>query len=298
MKKFYFFIFLFLSLYSESQSWCMPGATWHYKDNYLILNGYRKGVTELKFTNTVTINSIVCGEIARTFTGVVNNPNNNPTVINYQPIRTYSNNGVYYIYDSGANVFDTLCNFNASIGDKWRKPWNGGGACHDLVSVVDTGHILVGAFSLKMIVLSGSWSGNDTVVERIAGFNHFFTTYAICVTDYPPHPDLMCYVDDNFILYKKTPSLNCFYDVSINELEKLNSVYLSPNPFRDVFIINSSIGNLIINQVEIVNTLGQKVFEVKQQKVNVSIQVELPKGLYIINLEAQGQKRSYRVIKN
>lgn len=301
MKKIYFIVFLFFSLYSVSQTWPQPGAIWHYKNNNpIIAAGYKVGITEFKFTNTITVNSIVCSHIAQTFTGVVNHPTNTPVTQTLFPYIVYTSNDVYYVYDSGANIFDTLVDLNASVGNKWLIPFGHGCNNGDYVTVTGTGTISLNNLTLKKLTITANsafGTFTNTIVERIAGFDDYFLPYGICVTDYPTPPTFMCYEDNNFLLYKKPNVTNCFYDVSLNEFEKLNSIYPSPNPFNDQLIINSQLKDLIIDRLEIINTLGQKVFFSKQQKVNEPIQVDLPKGIYILNLEVNGQSRSYKIIR-
>lgn len=76
-----------------------------------------------------------------------------------------------------------------------------------------------------------------------------------------------------------------------------NALLLSPNPFVDQLSINSKNSSLVVSSLEILNTLGQKVFETNDQKVNEAINLNLPKGLYFVSMEIDGQKQVYKVIR-
>ncbi len=300
MKKLYFIIFLFVSLYSASQTWPQPGAVWHYKTNSPFVSGYKVGSTEFKVTNTITINSQVCSQIVRTFTGVVGASSNPSTIITYSPdYFVYSNTNVYYIYNAQDNIFDTLVDLNANVGAKWRIPIEHGCDSNDCVTVLATGTVMINSITLKTLTVNvNTYFGDYTqvLVERMAGFDKQFYPQSICVTDV--WTDFFaCYQDNNFLLYQKPGVYSCYFDMNLKENEKLNSIYPSPNPFNDQLIINSQLKDFTIDRLEIVNSLGQKVFSSKQQKVNEPIQVDLPKGIYILNLEVDGHVRSFKVIK-
>lgn len=299
MKKSILLILLLASKFQYSQIWCAPGANWHYKDFVPFWTAYRMGVTELKFTNTVTINSVACCEIARSFTGVIGAQSNPVTTVTYSPYYTYENNNVYYIYNSSTTSFDTICNFNASIGDKWGVCFVAGCSNKPSLTVVDTGHVFINSQFLKKIVVSPSTGIYDTIIEKIGGFNHYLGAYYKCIADLPQMPDFICYQDNNFPLYKKPTVNTCFYAVGLNEFEDKTFFSLFPNPSTEQFIIRSQTDNMILNYVIISNILGQELLDLKDFPVNKEIPIKsFTKGIYFVSLYYKNKKRTYKIIKN
>jgi hypothetical protein len=293
MNRLTIIISLLLSSYScFSQTWCAPGATWHYKDIVIWWPAYRNGITELKYTNTVTINSITCNEITRTFTGQIGGTVSPVGTYTYYPLYTYENNSVYYLYDNETNTFDTIANFNASIGDKWEIPfYSTSCSTKPKLTVTDIGNITINSQGLRRIVVSSGWS-TDTIIERIGGFNHFFAPYYKCIADAPNLPDFICYQDDNFPLYKKYNAHNCFYDVGLNELEaNCDLLTIYPVPINGNLNLNAQNGgNYIYDEVIIYNSFGELIrrekIEFVDQKAKLEIS-ELSNGVYFLYLKNQ-----------
>lgn len=287
-----FFLLLISSYSCFSQSLCAPGATWHYKDIVIFSSAYRNGITELKHTNTATINSIVCCEIAVTFTGQFGGPTGPVGTYTYPPMYVYGNNSVYYLYDSDSNTFDTIVNFNASIGDKWTIPIVDCSSKPTL-TVTDTGHVFINSQFLRKVVvqrkeiLSGLFIDTDTIIEKIGGINHFFAPWLKCIADGPRKPDFICYRDDNFQLYKKYNVHNCFYDVGINELASdkgLLKIYHNPASDKLKFTVNIGLTSTSVVKFIIYNTLGQILKELEltdNSELDVS---EIKNGIYIAYL--------------
>ncbi len=109
----------------------------------------------------------------------------------------------------------------------------------------------------------------------------------------------VCVVTNTAINCAKTVSVTVDCSLGLAHFSyKENTFMPSPNPFEDMITINSQLKDVIIDRLEIVNTLGQKVFSSKQQKMNEPIQVDLPEGIYIINLQVNDQVTFFKVIKN
>lgn len=289
MKKVILFTFLFLSKLQLAQTWCPSGANWHYKDFYPHWTAYRMGITELKFTNTITINNTTCCQISKTFTGVIGDPNQSIITFTYSaPIYTYEGNHVYYVYNSDKNNFDTLCNFNANIGDKWLIPYTE--ACNSQPSliVVDTGHIFINSHFLKKIVVNYKNSYFDTIIEKIGGFNHYFGSHYQCTADLPTVPDFICYQDNNFALFKKSNVYSCYYDVGIIEYKHQEFFTLFPNPANNQIIIQLGEKILIDNEtnIKIINLLGQQMLTRKLTDIKTELDVsDLAQGAYVIQIK-------------
>lgn len=297
MKNTILFILIFVTKLQFGQVWCPPGANWHYRDISLL--NYKDGISEHRFTKTVTINNITCCEIARSFTGVVGAVGNPVITMTFNPYFTYENNKVYYLFNSSTNSFDTLCNFNANIGDKWGVHFVAACSYQPKLTVVDTGHVFINNQSLKKIVVSVSPSIFDTIVEKIGGINLYLGAYYKCIADGPVMPRFICYQDNNFPLYMRSNVSSCLYDVGLDEFTNENSISVFPNPSTDQFFINSLDRNMVFNRMTLTNIFGQKILEYSDFPANKGIPINtLSRGIYFIRLDYKKYSRTLKLIKN
>ena|SRR6218665_2381221 len=304
---------------SLAQGWCQPGATWHYKHYFLgafIGNfqsySYIDGVSDFNYVNDTVINNITCNHIQATFQGRWYYWMQPAIVNNYRNFYTYQNNGVLYVLSGG--VFDTIVNFNAAIGDKWRRNTLssslGGVLCNQrgVVTVTDTGRVQIYNLSLKKIVTSYTntiINGNntstvnitDTIIERIMSRVGFmFPMY--CEVNNPPvdapavyNGDFKCYEDDKFLLYKRVSVDKCEYNdaVGIAELSVHQiPVRLSPNPSAGSLVVESTqLAQQEPYTISIVNALGQCVYQQEAKALNGQLRLNpghLGHGIYYLRI--------------
>jgi sugar lactone lactonase YvrE len=84
-------------------------------------------------------------------------------------------------------------------------------------------------------------------------------------------------------------------NLSTNDFDE-NTVKIAPNPTTGIVsILNSE--NKIIDKIEVVDVLGKIVYEKYQNTTQIDIS-SVSKGMYIINLYAEGNKTQKRIIKN
>ena len=201
------------------------------------------------------------------------------------------------MYDQNLNVFDTICNFNALIGDKWRALWLPKeytltcSFSRPYLTVLDTGHVIINSIFLKRIVFKNSYFLNiDTIVEKIAGFNSFFALNYNCLAslDYPPFGKFMCYSDNSFAVYKKSGFANWFYDpTSVLNYDDNSFIKIYPNPINDIVTISLSNNELLKNaEVKIIDISGREVkkFVTKIEEQVMLDLADLEKGIYFIKI--------------
>ncbi|MBL7917620.1 MAG: hypothetical protein JNM96_04430, partial [Bacteroidia bacterium] len=125
-----------------SQIWCYPGAEWYYNRPFFSGSGYTKHT----YVGNVTFQSINCQKISYYSEGY---NNFSQSIQTYSTtFYTYVSNNVVYHYFNDASTFDTLVNFNASIGDSWYTPYNS--TCgYKKFKVLDTGHHVIQGQNLK-----------------------------------------------------------------------------------------------------------------------------------------------------
>lgn len=304
MNKIIFILFVTIfNLQVKAQMWCPPGATWHYRV-HANMYPYYDGHIKLVVTNTVLINSIVCNNMVGTYIGKTMWPTSPTTTLNnYVDINTYENNKVVYIYNTDSLNFDTIANFNASIGDKWLGIKYPNSTCFSpntnyvrpTITVVDTAHITINNVWLRKLKLSSTYYSPTTftftIIEKISGVDNFLFHYTQCLVDGPFYGNFVCYSDNNFPLYNPSSSI-CDYvptGVGINEnsfSSSLLKLYPNPNNGNFTFELDKPC------KVTIYNFLGDMVYdhefsEAGNFQINLS---DLAKGIY--QLKAENAKGS------
>ncbi len=317
MKKILLFLICQFFFHTFSaQGWCKPGATWHYK----IFNigpsiglpfGYWNinGVEKYQYTGDTVLNGINCNIVISTFSGYLNSYSATATVApNFKRYYTYQNNKVVYAWSPSTGTFDTIVNFNAAVGNKWLRN-RLGGTCNKrgVMTVVDTGRVLINNLSLKRVVTTYTntytWGNSnnytvtatDTLIERIMNRNNFmFPMYCEADTPRLDQPtlytsDFKCYQDNNFALYKKTSTTLCDFDVGFDELSGHNiPLKIYPNPCSGQVTLESDVliqGDLYT--IDLLNVLGQSVrkHEIKPAGRQLVTDLgHLPGGIYYIQL--------------
>ena len=303
MRKCLLIIFIVIfGLSIKAQTWCPPGAQWHYRLNYPYIVAYAVGYIQLNNIGTVTIANKECANLIGTFYGVKDYPNT-PTITanNFANVKTFEESSVIYVYNNTTLSFDTLANFNANIGDKWRMieyygSSVGGGFCPSrITTVLDTGHVTINSLYLKKLILKhqyNNWNSKiDTVIEKIACITSFLFSSYYCPSDGYEFGKFVCYSDNNFPLYKKTGFTgSCeYYPTGLNELTKnAKEIKLYPNPTNG--ILNIELENINDNEhftAKIINSLGgiireeEVVFKNKKAIIQTD---ELFNGVYVLRL--------------
>lgn len=302
-----------LSQTTKAQTWCPPGAEWHYRVYVPMLHNYQDGYLKLQLAGTYTIGGIAYHTISMGYYGLQFSQNSATVAASRGTIYTYEQNNVVYASMINASSYDTIANFNANIGDKWRitrdNPSSSFPNCPAViphVTVLDTGHVVINNQTLKTLLLSPSQSPTNTytMIQKIGSINGFMFGYYTCLVDGWSTGDFVCYSDNNFALYKK-PGYNQPCDFSLwgtvgnQETTYQNSnVNIYPNPVNDKLHIEYYQDGRAICY-ELVDVLGQ-VHATEKFNASVTLDVgNLKEGVYFLHLLDQNQLLSItKVIKN
>jgi len=314
MKKL-LIIFIYLCCnFLQAQTWCPPGATWHYDVN-APMYPYYSGKLELKYTDTATINNKLCKKMVGTYSGQLYSAHSPSTIVNnYVVLNTYEDNELICNYDPVTNKFDTIANYNASIGDSWLLAIYPGYTmvsvpCPEkpLVNVINTGTVSLNNVTLKMIVVSytlqysTNYSFVDTLIEKIGSIGSFLLPYYDCTQHPKPMGKFICYSDSTFPLYSKPGVLSCDYDpTGVNEYENNTFVSIAPNPVKDKLMLRS----LHLNgryEATLINSLGEQVLQNNQTYVHANHATELDisdlkPGFYFLVLSENNVMRCVKKI--
>lgn len=286
-------ILVVLTFNGVAQIWCYPGAEWYYSRSYISGNGFAKhtyvGEVIFQNKNCQKINSYIEEYNYLSQTVQTN------ALFYY----TYTNNNVVYLYHSDLNVFDTLYNFNAAIGDAWYFPYNSN-CGYVRWQVLDTGHKVIQGQNLKWLKINRGVPENDTIYERIGNLSYFgFDIKTSCYVDYPLGGPLRCYSDQQILNYKKY-SNNCDYYIvpsGLKAIDKISVVNIKPNPTSDFLEI--AVDNNNCDYLEIFDINGKLLLKQPMTLENFKVNIrELTSGLYFISLHSQtGSIKTGKFIK-
>jgi hypothetical protein len=296
MKQLLLIAFTLLFLDSQSQVWCTPGSVWHFPDYSVNFSGYKR----LKYLYDTTIAGKTCNKlelfrIGQTIPGYYN-------TTGY--IYTHVNNQVVYFLDFLANPtgFDTLYDFNAVPGDKWRMPHLSRPKCAaSYVTVFDTGHVMIQGQWLKSFTLTAtipppivSFSGLFGVVyERMGAVDMYPYQWGnVCATSTDANTGgaLRCFSDNQISEYKRNYTGQCEYMyVSVNELkEDQDLVRLYPNPTQGLLTLQlDQAPSAIPVSLQITDISGRELIQMDLENGKTEYQVDLKNlsnGVFFISM--------------
>lgn len=313
MRKILHLLFVVLLMQTaKAQTWCTPGAEWHYRVYSPSTMFYQDGYIKVNVASSYTVAGLVYYVLNGTYHGRRFTPNGPIQTLNAFAGTTYENNGVIYISRPDSTlVFDTIANFNASIGDKWlmtRVSY----PCHPLISstlrpsltVIDTGHVYINGIPLKKILLQQSSQPALTflIIEKISSVSGFMFPYYQCVLDEPFLGGFVCYSDNNFPLYQN-PGYNqpCDFSfwntvgqeeiISGSSTGLASDISIYPNPANSMVNFKPSTGVNSNFMIKILSISGLKM-EQFDLSAKEDFQINTSKytpGLYFIEVLQEGK---------
>lgn len=283
-----------------SQTWCPPGAVWHYTS----YSWYPKheGMIEVRYSGDTVIEGKLCNRLVGTFSGYWNYYETD-VIKHVDTYDIYFDNNVLYMY---TGTFDTIVDFSADIGDSWLIP----AACNGArMTVTDTGRVLVNNLSLKTITAefrlydkihfdSTGTLTECTFIERIVGINSqrlMFPTS--CGLMHAPMIYFSCYKDSVFPLHNPHAA-DCSEFVGISE-GGLGSTKIYPLPFTDKLLVST--GNEMAPgiKLEMMNVQGVRMLcqmhelSTNETEINTS---QFPAGVYLLRIYQKGRLVSWRKV--
>lgn len=232
MKQLIGLLLLFLASTTNAQVWSPQGATWHFEYYNFYL-----GTVTVSYEGDTTLDNYTAQKLKtvdRSYfqdqNGILNEGNPN-TTWNYT---AQSGDSIFW-WKNGE--FFLLYDFGAMPGDSWTIYNNHGSdtLCDSLsiVSVVDTGHVMINSQNLRYIELEmlghPEFAIQGRAVERLGIVGTYNTAgfvlplQRLCDTNSIPEYfwwDFICYQDNSFGLYNPAPH-SCDYYASIVGIEEL-----------------------------------------------------------------------------
>ena len=293
MKHFFTGLILLTAFTVYSQNWCDQGANWKYS---FFTAFYAEGYTQIEYVG----DTLISGQSAKKLNKhhyVYNYFNSQSEDYDIGMEYTYENNGVVYLWHN--NNWDTLYNFNATIGDSWRmakQPILNACEENSYLTVTATGTKIINATSLKYLVVDFSFplSFSDTIVEKIGFIGSYVLPYDFCdgALDGNEGGTFRCYQDDNFMVYKPHYSGNCNDILALPEKPLNNTIRIVPNPAVSQIEI---IGDISPNSAITIRDINGKHWHpiVVQSTINIS---HLPSGIYMLSIAQQSNLTHHRFV--
>ena len=298
MKNSITFFFILFGLSALSQSWCDPGANWKYSFG----SGFgTEGYVEISYVGDTLINTQLSQKLSKNLFAY-DFPWSQPINAFLGTECTYEDNGVVFIRYN--DIWDTLYNFNANVGESWRmakQPLTNACDSNSTLTVIATGTTIINTISLNYKVVEFNYGGfmqsgmTDTIIEKIGFTGSYMFPYDFCngALDGQEGGKFRCYFDNNFLTYKPHYSEVCDFIVNVNELDYSDNLKIIPNPSSTILSIEG-----IENEsglFELKNASGKLI---RTGKLNQTIDVsDLPDGFYIISISTDQGQRSLRFVK-
>lgn len=288
MKTLLFLLASFYCFNLSAQSWCPPGAEWHYNFGYFAAGGF----TRYQYVGDTIASNINCKKIE-----LISYITDGSSLVDTTPVYTlltYSSGDTVYFngpfntmgpYGYTTGPFLPYYYFNAHVGDTI--------AVRTRASVVDsTGFININNQNLRYYVFhildscnGGYYYGkNQKVIEHIGILNNpLIPEFHPCASDeyyYYFH----CYQDDSFALYSTDTSYACDYlYLGITDLNFEAKLALYPNPVVGTCTLNFE--GQRIQKAEVLDATGREVMHLVNNQYISSYTFaadQLPNGLYFI----------------
>lgn len=298
MRNYLLLIFACICLQQQAQVWCTPGSIWRF--GYFSMGGV--GYRILSYTGDTLVAGKQCNKLKEARIVQPANPIFNTPLYYF----THVDNQVVYLLDQATGNFDTLYNFNANIGDKWRLPPVSHPKCAaSHITVADTGHVLIQGQSLRSFTLSqvqafptlGATGLFGVVYERIGAIDCYpYNKYNMCsnMTDAFSSGALHCFSDHQVSDYKSNFIGSCDLYVGMEKLSlEETGVVIYPNPGRGIFQVQlphavaeqetwltvSDVTGRIVKQLQLARGITGHPIDVST----------LENGLYILSVQGSSQ---------
>lgn len=304
---------------SKAQTWCSPGATWHYSYSAWLNAGYYK----IAYIGDTLINNIQCQILEKTHVDYSRPNYHTSTSIMHEytyadsnKVYVYRYNQFYTMYDFGANVGDTIAVAGADDIMQIHTYCDSIGK----IRVDSIGTVTINGESLRYIYVrplaNSTWGWDCRIVEKIGplNYNNAYPTYynylfpvRIWSNNCPPYMDelneggyLKCYVDSSFQFYPTGTAPNCEYiPTSLEEiLQSPGLLAVYPNPTHSSLTIKLP-SHIKEAGIEIKNMLGKNVhsehiYAESTKTIDVSA---IPNGVYIAQLQIENKIFNKKFVK-
>ena len=161
-----------------------------------------------------------------------------------------------------------------------------------MLSVQEVDFVEITGTQKKRIQLTGC--GADTWIEGIGHLDGILYPIDYCLLGNLPY--LLCYYENNELIYKNPEYSECYYDnTTAIQTIAIYDCEIYPNPIDDILTI--SVSNNTISRIEILDITGKIVYSqgYKDRNINIS---SFSKGLYLLKVyDTNKQVSTFKIIK-
>ncbi|MBK9762842.1 MAG: T9SS type A sorting domain-containing protein [Flavobacteriales bacterium] len=277
----------------QGQYWCPPGAQWN--NDYWTPSG-EVGYLVTTYNGEVLFNDSLCQELS-TVGHAYSYQSNTVSVWDAVISYTYSSTDVVYLWN-GTN-FDTLYNFSAQPGDRWRSGGDGFEPGIEFM-VLDTGHMnLDGELLRSLSVEIGQedlFFVSDTLLERVGTVQTFWNILQsqLFYID-GGYGRLRCYNDDDINITRVEGA--CEIALGVNDIEQDPTIHVWPNPGTDHCVVSGLSGSGP-TRITLNDAFGRVLQTSNSTGTNVELNTsELRAGVYFVVVENGAGRQTENWIK-
>jgi hypothetical protein len=277
----------FLPVGVSAQSWCPPGATW----NFQLLAWATDGYVVRTYVGDTVIQGWTAQRIHEQGEQIIYFPNSDTIQINNTAMTAVQDSVLYTrVLWNGVPAWDTLCRFDAVIGDRWFPP-GADSVCMNglegMLEVVDTSALVVDGVTLRRWGLSyldavgqPIW-GTLWVTERLGYEGGFGILPGGCII-IEGGEVLRCYADGQIQYNEPFWPYDCTSVTGVEE-RHLGIVRPAPNPGTDHFTFDLPPGP---HMVEVFDVTGRNLLTQRAGGGQVTIGTQLlPSGTYLVRVD-------------
>jgi hypothetical protein len=163
--------------------------------------------------------------------------------------------------------------------------------------VLQSDYVLINNKQKKRLIIVLEYSKEwviDTVIENVGSLHGLL--YPLCYMCTGGFHELLCYYENNELIYKNSKYSECYYDGIFNSVQEIanNGYTIFPNPVDD--LLNISYSNNAISRIEIFDISGRKVYNQTYKDI-ISVN-SFSKGLYLLKVyDTNEQVSVFKIIK-
>ena len=282
---------MIVTIGSNAQSWCPPGAQWVYD----VGDAWNVARLQLTYAGDTLVDGFPAQRIDRTY--FQTQPMN--VITSWDPFFTRTNGDV--VWEWNGTEWDTLYWFSAVPGDHWQPFWPYQEVCPDHAWLVqDTSTTVVSGIPLRTLLLELTETGVPTgqtltIYERMGGGGGFgFPGSPPCGPIYECICLYTCYQDQDIV----PPGSPCALPLDVGSLAAPSQdLMVFPNPATDRVAITLPEGP-VFHTIEVIGTDGRTVRSTGTPNAATSFSVEdLHEGVYLIRARTdRGMFRSTTLV--
>lgn len=223
---------MLIPLATSAQTWCAPGAEWHWSKFGFSMDGYMHD----RYVQDSIVGGRTAQHIHRSGYTILNWMSDTIPVEEDYFTTTEGSDVLLWVEHEDGWVWDTLFRFDAVPGDSWSPAGNAWNAGSCVLTVMDTAMVVLDGIPFRQLLVSfhtpeiGPLEGTQTITERIGHEWGNWSMPASCIID--GDADIFrCYHDQDINVTASNWNWGC--DTGTGIRDKIQQAIIAvPNPGR------------------------------------------------------------------